>query len=173
MKSRYIQRIVLAFALMLLATTMVAHAADSYQVSRVVDGDTIIISQGTEKLTIRLVGIDAPEVSHKKHEPSQPFGQAATKHLAGLVLNKTVTIQPYGHDRYGRILAVVLLNGTNVNLEMVKAGLAEVYRGTPAPKFDNGPYLKAEREAQAAGRGMWVQGDKYVSPREWRRMNTN
>ena len=138
-----------------------------------VDGDTIIVSQGTEKLTIRLVGIDAPEVSHKKHEPSQPFGQAATKHLAGLVLNKTVTIQSYGHDRYGRTLAVVLLNGTNINLEMVKAGLAEVYRGTPAPKFDNGPYQKAEREAQAAGRGMWVQGDKYVSPREWRKAHQN
>ena len=136
-----------------------------------VDGDTIIVSQGTEKLTIRLVGIDAPEVSHKKHEPSQPFGQAATKHLAGLVLNKTVTIQSYGHDRFGRTLAVVLFNGTNINLEMVKAGLAEVYRGTPASKFDNGPYWKAEREAQAAGRGMWVQGDKYVSPREWRRMH--
>jgi micrococcal nuclease len=150
-------------------------AADSYQVSRVVDGDTIHLraANSSSDIIIRLVGIDAPEVSHKKHEPSQPFGQAATKHLAGLVLNKTVTIQPYGQDRYGRTLAVVLLSGTSINLEMVKAGLAEVYRGTPAPRFDNGPYQKAEREAQATGRGMWVQGDKYVSPREWRRMNTN
>ena len=78
------------------------------------------------------------------------------------------TLREYGRDHYSRVLAVVFLNGTNINLEMVKAGLAEVYQGTPAPGFDNEPYLKAEREAQAAGREMWVQGDKYVSPRQWR-----
>ena len=45
----------------------------------------------------------------------------------------------YGTDRYGRTLGVVYVDGKNVNLEMVKAGLAEVYRGKPAPGFDNGP----------------------------------
>jgi len=54
-----------------------------------------------------------------------------------MVLNKTVTMGEYGRDRCGRVLAVVLLNGTNINLELVKAGLAEVYRVTPAPGFDN------------------------------------
>ena len=53
---------------------------------------------------------------------------------------------------------------------MVKAGLAEVYRGQPAKGFDNGAYWKAEKEAREAGRGMWSLGDKYVSPKEWRRM---
>ena len=56
-----------------------------------------------------------------------------------------------------------------MNLEMVKAGLAEVYRGKPAPGFDNGSYEKAENEARMAGKGMWSLGDKYVSPREWRK----
>ena len=55
---------------------------------------------------------------------------------------------------------------------MVKAGYAEVYRGTPAAAFDNAPYWKAEKEARVAKKGMWVQGDKYMSPREWRRMNS-
>ena len=53
---------------------------------------------------------------------------------------------------------------------MVKAGLAEVYRGTPAQGQDVGPYWRAEEDAKRVGRGMWVLGDKYVSPREWRRM---
>ena len=61
-------------------------------------------------------------------------------------------------------------NGKSINLEMVKAGLAEVYRGQPAKGFDNGAYWKAEKEAREAGRGMWSLGDKYVSPREWRKM---
>lgn len=59
-----------------------------------------------------------------------------------------------------------------MNREMVKAGYAEVYRGTPAAGFDNAPYWKAEKEARVAKKGMWVQGDKYMSPREWRRMNS-
>jgi endonuclease YncB( thermonuclease family) len=64
---------------------------------------------------------------------------------------------------------VVYVNGANANLEMVKAGLAEVYRGKPAPGFDNDPYLEAEKEARKTAHGMWSLGDKYISPRDWRR----
>lgn len=145
--------------------------AGQFKVTRVTDGDTINVVGNGHKETIRLVGIDAPETSKRKREPGQPFSQKSTKYLAGLVLNKMVDIKSYGQDRYGRTLGVVFVNGINVNLEMVKAGLAEVYRGSPAPGFDNDPYWEAEKEARQANRGMWVQGDKYISPREWRRMN--
>ena len=143
--------------------------AGQYKVSRITDGDTIqVIADGT-KTIIRLVGIDAPEVSHAKNQPGQPFGQQSTKHLAGLVLNKIVDIKSYGLDRYGRTLGEVFLDGKSINLEMVKAGLAEVYRGTPAKGQNMEPYRKAEEEAKAAKRGMWVLGAKYVSPKEWRK----
>ena len=89
------------------------------------------------------------------------------------MLNKTVSLREYGHDRYGRTLGVVYAGQTNVNLDMVKAGLAEVYRGRPASGFDNKPYQTAEDEARKAGRGMWVLGDRYISPREWRKMQAN
>jgi micrococcal nuclease len=162
----------LASLLVLLCLLFVSSSyASPLKVSRVTDGDTITVMDGRVQQTIRLVGIDAPEISHKKRDPSQPYGQAATKYLAGLVLNKTVEIKEYGLDRYGRTLGVVFLGGKNVNLEMVKAGYAEVYRGTPAAGFDNAPYWKAEEEARGAKKGMWVQGDKYVSPREWRRVS--
>jgi len=147
-------------------------SAGQLKVSRVTHGATIKISDGRVEKTIRLVGIDAPEISHKKREASQPFGQAATKYFAGLVLNKTVEIKEYGQDRYGRTLGVVFVDRKNVNLEMVKAGYAEVYRGTPATGFDSAPYWKAEEEARGGKKGMWAQGDKYVSPREWRRVDT-
>jgi micrococcal nuclease len=86
-----------------------------------------------------------------------------------MVLNKDVGVKNYGTDRYDRTLGVVYVEDKNVNLEMVRAGLAEVYRGKSAPGFDNRPYLKAEDEARQAGKGMWSLGDKYVSPREWRK----
>ena len=99
------------------------------------------------------------------------LSQQATKHLAGLVLNKVVDVKGHGMDRYNRILGVIFLGSMNVNLEMVKVGLAEVYRGQHAKGFDPGPYMEAEKEAKNASKGMWVQGDKYVSPREWRKSN--
>jgi endonuclease YncB( thermonuclease family) len=51
------------------------------------------------------------------------------------------------------------LDGKNVNLEMDKSGLAEVYLGGPPPSFDDYSYHKAERKAREAGRGMWVFGE--------------
>jgi micrococcal nuclease len=148
--------------------------AGQYQVYRVVDGDTFIVKHGSVKLTIRLVGIDAPEISTSKNRQGQPFSRQSTQHLSGLVLSKVVDVKSYGTDRNGRTLGeVFLLNGRNVNIEMIKAGLAECYRGKPAPGMDMGPCYRAEEEAKAANRGMWVLGDNYVSPREWRRMQGN
>jgi len=60
--------------------------------------------------------------------------------------------------------------GKNINLEMMDAGFAEVYRGNPVSGQDLAPYWKAEEKAKAAKRGRWVQGDRYISPRDWRRM---
>jgi micrococcal nuclease len=143
--------------------------AGQFKVTRVDDGDTVKAEGSGIEIMVRLVGIDAPETSRKKHELGQPFSQRSTKHLAGLVLNQNVAIKGYDMDRYNRILGEIFVDGKNVNLEMVKMGFAEVYRGRHAPGFDPGPYDQAEKEAKEAKQGMWVQGDKYVSPRDWRR----
>ena len=118
---------------------------------------------------MRLVGIDTAETSKRKKQPSQPYSEKAEKHLAGLILNKVVEIKGHGLDRYNRILGVIYLNGKNINLEMVEGGLAEVYRGTPPRGFNSTPYLKGEEGARESKRGMWSLGDKYISPREWRK----
>lgn len=88
-----------------------------------------------QKQSIRLVGIDIPEKSRKKNEPGQPFSQKATRFLAGMVLNLDVSIESYRRDRYGRILGVVYVGQTDVNLEMVRNGYAEVYRGGPSNRY--------------------------------------
>jgi len=58
-----------------------------HEVIRVHDGDTIKVKGDSGELSIRLVGIDAPEKSKKKRGPGQPFSQQATGYLAGLVMN--------------------------------------------------------------------------------------
>jgi len=78
-----------------------------------------------------------------------PVRQQSTQHLSSLVLNKTVDVKSYGADRNGRTLGeVFLLDGKNVNLEMVQAGVSEVYRGKPASGLDMEPYWKAEGDAK-------------------------
>lgn len=146
--------------------------AAQFKVTRVYDGDTVRAVGHDIEIQVRLVGIDAPETGGRKREPGQPFSIQARKHLASLVLNKEVDVKGYGLDRYNRVLGVILQDGRNVNLEMVRAGFTEVYRGKLPHGFDLEPYLKAESEAKREGRGMWTQGARYVSPKEWRRART-
>jgi micrococcal nuclease len=164
--NRFSGIIVVLFLLTISANSL----AGQFRVARVTDGDTVHVAGNGGKIKIRLVGIDAPETSKKKNQPGQPFSRKATKYLANLVLNKSVEVKSYGTDRYGRTLGVVFDGGKNANLEMVKAGLAEVYRGRSAKGLDLKTYWNAEAEAKKAGRGMWSLGNKYISPKEWRRM---
>ena len=143
--------------------------AGQFKIIRVYDGDTVKAQGHDIEIKVRLVGIDAPETSKKKKDPGQPYSQKAKKYLADLVLNKTVDIKGYGLDRYNRILGVIYLGSQNINLEMVKAGLAEVYRGKPPRDLAMKPYLEAEKRARYAKTGMWSQGNKYVSPKDWRK----
>jgi endonuclease YncB( thermonuclease family) len=146
--------------------------AAQFKVIRVYDGDTVKAQGHDIEIQIRLVGIDAPETSKKKREAGQPFSEQATKHLASLALSRMVDVKGYGLDRYNRILGVISVDGRDVNLEMVKAGYAEAYRGSPPCGFDPDPYARAELDARQAKRGMWVQGQKYISPKEWRKSMT-
>jgi endonuclease YncB( thermonuclease family) len=147
--------------------------AGEYTCNRVLDGDTLRLVGRNAEITLRLFGIDAPETSKSKRGPGQPFSQVAARHLAGLVLNKAVEFKSYGADRYGRTLAVVFVEGKDVNLDLLRAGLAEVYRGASAPGPQMAIYRETEKEARSAGRGMWTLGESYVSPREWRGRHKN
>lgn len=145
--------------------------AAEWKVTRVYDGDTILVTRDrSDTRNVRLVGIDAPEKSRKKYEPGQPYSQQAEEYLADLILDRTVFIINYDLDVYNQVLGLVIWEGININLEMVRSGLAEVYRGNPPKGLDLEPYWKAEKQAKAAMRGMWSLGDKYISPIEWRRM---
>lgn len=163
-------KIVLLFVTFLLLLPTHSPAGE-FIVTHVYDGDTILVVRDrTDIRKVRLVGIDAPETSSKKYEPGQPYSQQSKKYLTSLVLNRTVTITSYDRDVYNRVLGVVIWEGININLEMIRSGLAEVYRGNSPKGLDMEPYWKAEKEAKAAMRGTWSLSDKYISPKEWRRM---
>ena len=144
--------------------------ADQFRVTRVNDGDTIKAVTNGETIEVRLVGIDAPELSTKTHRPGQPFSLKAKQHLASRILDKVVTVKSYGKDRHGQSLCEVFVNGVNINFEMVKFGYAEVYRGKPVKGLDFATYRDAEKEAKAKAVGIWELRDQYFSPMDWREM---
>lgn len=145
--------------------------AGQLKVIHVYDGDTIKVIRKKRDTIVRLIGIDAPETYKRDKMPGQPFSRKSQKLLSRLVLGKVVRIRSYGTDDYKRVLGVVYVGKLNVNLEMIRSGLAETYRGIPSKGFDNTAYKEAETEARRARRGMWVQGKRYISPYEWRRMH--
>jgi len=148
--------------------------SENSRMSRVIDGDTfeVTVANG-KKIQIDLVGIDAPEMPVKKKIKGQPFSQKALKALSEMILNKPFSYRAYSRVVNNRILAVVYSEGKNVNLELLKAGLAEVYRGEMPNGFDVAPYKAAEREAKKAAQGIWSLGSVYISPKVWRRANQN
>lgn len=142
--------------------------AGQFEVTWVFDGDTFKAEVNDIEIIVRFIAIDAPEISYKKGEPSQPFCNQSKKALMDLILYRTVEIKGYGLDKHNRLLAVVFLGGRNVGVEMIRQGLAEVYQGEMPDNFNIKDYKQAEFDAKTARRGMWNQGNNYVSPREWR-----
>jgi len=136
-----------------------AHATTSRtllaKVEGVSDGATITaFTSDQTKLRIRLLGIDAPEAPNGKKR-GKPFGEESRKYLTRLIGGRTVRVQTYGQDGYGRILAVIFLGPINVNLDMVQQGMAEVYRGGPCQAYCRDLRV-AELSAKRHRVGMWA-----------------
>ena len=142
--------------------------AEPFRVVGVIAGDVIIVEKQKGRERLRLMGIDAPENPRHEGEKGQPFSQEATEYLSKLVFGKTVEVEDWGKDRYGQAFGVIFLDGENVNLKMVRSGLAEVYRGKMRKDFNDAPYKAVEMEARHRQIGMWSPGNIYISPRVWR-----
>ena len=142
--------------------------AGQYKVIRVYSGDTIKVEDQNSIVKIRLVGIDAPETGEDAEQPGQPLSEESRVYLSRMVFKKSVDIISYGYDIDNRILGVVHLDRKDVNLDMVRAGMAEIYPGKAPPGFDLAPFRRAEKKARQDKKGIWSLGEKYVSPRKWR-----
>ncbi|KAM5537315.1 hypothetical protein V8D89_009045 [Ganoderma adspersum] len=134
---------------------------------------------GKETLHIRIAGIDAPELSHFG-KPTQPFAQESLEWLKNTVEGKIVYCQLLQQDQYGRIVAAPylkprllpgwLVRGKSVGLDMLRAGWAAVYKeaGRVYGKEGEAEYLRVEKEASEARRGMWQNGIPEL-PSEYKR----
>ena len=151
--------IALLLPLGILAAPRLAAAEFSAVVTGVHDGDTLTVLSGERSIRIRLSGIDSPEMN-------QPFGDDARSFTAELALGATVTVIEDRIDRYGRLIAsVVLPDGRNLSHEIVAAGFAWWYRPlSPGNRI----LAKLESDANQNGRGLWAVAEP-AAPWEWRK----
>jgi micrococcal nuclease len=126
-------------------------------VVRVIDGDTLVADIAGSAEAIRLIGIDTPEVAHHD-EPGECFGAEASAYLTALLPpGSTVTLlrDSEARDRYGRLLAYVRVGDIMVNVAIVEQGFAETLSIAPNTSLA-AQFSQAQREAKAAGRGLWT-----------------
>ena len=134
------------------------------RVVKLADGDSItVLDDDKTQHKIRLSGIDTPE-------RGQPFGKAAKQFLSDKIANKTVCVGWYKKDRYKRLVGVVRYNDEDINLSIVKAGLAWHYKAyqNEQSESDQKRYAKAEETAKKQKLGLW-QDKRAIAPWDWRR----
>jgi endonuclease YncB( thermonuclease family) len=130
-------------------------------VDKVIDGDSLIVQGGGKEVEIRLYGVDAPEFR-------QPYGKDALIFIQNMLQRGTeVKVYPKGKDRHGREVARVFVGKKELNLEIIRAGMAWWY-ARYAPLMTN--YYDAQNEAKQKQRGLWLEADP-TPPWIWRKKN--
>jgi micrococcal nuclease len=131
------------------------------------EGDLLTVNSFGTEIKVRLYGIAAPQTAKVDKfsgwsKAGQPYAEEAFRALSIKVLHQQVKIEirntlVYKNDPKQVALAVVYLDGRNINLEMVADGWAWAYQKS-ASKDDYPRFLAAQKKARAKRQGLWMQG---------------
>ena len=130
----------------------------SYEVVRIVDGDTIRVRYNGTVEPVRLLGVDSPETVHPD-KPVEFYGVEASNYTKNLLKGERVFLRYWKErrDSYGRLLAYVYRAPDElfVNLEIVRQGYGFAIGPIDHRHIDR--FVKAERRAREARKGIWVR----------------
>ncbi len=138
-------------ALVISAGCDVDDSSAAWRAVDVVDGDTLDVSGPGGELTVRIVGINTPEIDECLYEE-------AAEAVAELVDGEDLVLvrDESDVDRFGRALRYVeLADGTDVGAALVADGLALARRYEP-DTARHGRYAELQRSAREAGLGLWA-----------------
>ncbi len=148
--------------------------ADSWplaKVTRVIDGDTIVVDWMGQRERVRILGIDAPETRRTRtfYEQAEQLGiseeyllayaSIATQIVENWLLNRYVRLVFGGRegeivrDSFGRLLAYVELDDIDIGERLLLGGNAVVYEDDEHPRIET--YRLFQEEARRKRRGIW------------------
>ncbi|MCP3943979.1 MAG: hypothetical protein GY710_21210 [Desulfobacteraceae bacterium] len=135
--------------------------AGQYKVLKVVDGDTIDVLYMGAKERVRLLNVDTPESVHPDKSKNTFMGQKASAYTKNRLDNKSVDLEFESklRGRYGRLLAYVIVDGVNYNLELVRRGWSPYYTKYGKSKKYHIDFVSAEQKARAQGLNIWTVAD--------------
>jgi micrococcal nuclease len=153
---KIVKNLIVIFIFLILIINLFSFAAwaeEQVAVKRVVDGDTIELTDGRH---VRYIGVNAPEINHELHT-AEPFGlEARTRNeelLGGRRIQLELDVERL--DSYGRTLAYIFLpDGSMVNEQLLRSGLSYCLYKLPNVKYES-RLLKAQRDAMRARIGLW------------------
>lgn len=119
------------------ATQSVRVSSKLYTVTRVVDGDTIVVDIDGTAETVRLIGVDTPESVHPDADKNTEAGVAASDYTKAALEGKEVELEldVQERDKYGRLLAYVYLDGVMYNKTLLEEGIADIATYPPNVKY--------------------------------------
>jgi endonuclease YncB( thermonuclease family) len=129
-----------------------------YRVVSVIDGDTIRVDINGTTETVRLIGIDTPEIANPNNLQGDYFGPEAAQYAKQLLENKSVYLIPdpmqSNRDKYNRLLRYVFLeDGILINAKLIEEGFAYNYMYEPFQFMKQFDYL--EKQAKENQLGLW------------------
>ena len=148
-----------------------AKPTELYELTRVVDGDTLWIKRNGELEKLRLLSVDTEEkLSAQGTSASKPgtaFGERCTGWAQGFLCQRGPTdpeprvglVFPSGEesrDVYGRLLChVVTQEGVDFNLLLVRSGMSPYFNKYGHSKIRHRAFVAAQQSARAEGLGVW------------------
>lgn len=142
-----------------LPTENISEDKTLYSVVKVIDGDTVIVLIDGKNETLRLIGIDTPEMVDPR-KPVQCFAKEASEKAKNTLTGQKVRLesdQTQGDkDKYNRLLRYIFLaDGTSFNKMMIEQGFAHEYTYNLPYKYRD-EYISAQKNAKANDLGLWA-----------------
>lgn len=131
--------------------------AGQYPVTKVVDGDTIDVIYQGKKERIRMLCVDTPESVHPDRSKNTPMGEAASRYTKSRLTGEEVDLEFEAKKRgkYGRLLAYVILDGENFNVELVEKGWSPYYTKYGGSERHHSEFMAAEQSAKDQKLNIW------------------
>jgi len=153
--------VIAALILFILPLRLTLAKEQEYLVSKVIDGDTILLENGS---VVHYLGANAPQLKGKEGG-GEFFAREALRENKSLVLLKKVHLEfdAQKKDEEGRLLAYVFVKDLFVNAELIRLGYARAAVSPPNVRYKD-LFLKYEGEAKQKYAGLWQEGKEESEP---------